>query len=61
MNGNLDDQWQWYLDKLKEAEEMLDNTKDSFKLNLLGESEELKDAAKTLLDTFSTLPTTSHT
>lgn len=61
MNQNLDNQWVWFLDRIKEAEEMLDNCKDSFKLNLLGEAEELKAAAKDLLDKMKELPTTSET
>lgn len=61
MNMNLDNQWLWFLDRIKEAEEMLDNCKDSFKLNLLGEAEELKTAAKELLDKMKDLPTTSET
>lgn len=59
MITNLDTKWAWYLNKLKEAEEMLDNSKDSFKLNLLEEAETLKQDAKKLLDSFVDLPTTS--
>lgn len=57
MITNLDTKWVWYLNKLKEAEELLDNSKDSFKLNLLEESESLKQEAKNLLDSFVDLPT----
>lgn len=53
MLNNLNSQWKWYLDKLKEAEEMLDNSKDTFKLGLLEEAEELKKEAKKLLDSFA--------
>lgn len=61
MNANLDVKWAWYKQRLKEAEEMLDNCKDSFKLGLLDESERLNDAATKLLNEFKTLPTTSNT
>lgn len=53
MLNNLNSQWSWYLDKLKEAEEMLDNSKDTFKLGLLEQAEELKKEAKKLLDSFA--------
>lgn len=53
MLNNLSSQWSWYLDKLKEAEEMLDNSKDTFKLGLLEQAEELKKEAKKLLDSFA--------
>lgn len=59
MINDLDTQWAWYLNKLKEAEEMLDNSKDSFKLDLLEQAETLKQEAKDLLDSFKDLPTTS--
>lgn len=61
MNEDLEVQWAWYLNKLQEADAMLDNCKDSFKLNLLGESEHSNSAAKQLLDEFKTLPTTQNT
>lgn len=61
MHVNLPTKWEWYLNKLKEAEEMLDNSKDTFKLSLLKETEEFKDDARKLLDDFVTLPVTSNT
>lgn len=61
MNEDLEVQWAWYVDKLQEADAMLDNSKDSFKLHLLEESEHLNTAAKKLLEEFKTLPTTQST
>lgn len=61
MKEELEVQWAWYMDKLQEADAMLDNCKDSFKLNLLEESENLNSAAKKLLEEFKTLPTTQST
>lgn len=61
MNETSEVQWAWYLGKLQEADAMLDNCKDGFKLNLLGESENLNSAAKRLLEEFKTLPTTQST
>lgn len=61
MNEDLEVQWAWYKGKLQEADAMLDNCKDSFKLTLLGESEELNSAANKLLKEFKTLPTTQST
>lgn len=61
MKTNLETQWSWYLGRLKEAEEILDNCKDSFKLNLLEQAETLKGDAKKLLDSFKYLPTTDAT
>lgn len=48
----LHNQWKWYLGKLKEAEEMIDVSKDQFKLTLMEETKELKKEAKKLLDQF---------
>lgn len=61
MKEELEVQWAWYMDKLQEADAMLDNCKDSFKLNLLEESENLNSAAKKLLEEFKTLPSTQST
>lgn len=61
MVNGMDEQWTWYLNKLKEAEEMLDNSKDTFKLNLLADAETLKDESKKLLDSFALMPTTAAT
>lgn len=60
MESHLLANWNNYLKNLKDAYEMLDNSKDRFKLNLLSDAERLKDAAKSLLDSFTTLPTTSQ-
>lgn len=61
MNENLDNQWVWFLERIQEAEVMLDNSKDSFKLNLLAEAEELKVSAKMLLEKVKEMPTTQAT
>lgn len=61
MNENLDANWLAYLEKLKEAEEMLDNSKDTFKLGLLAEAEEIKEAATKLVEKLQTMPTSSET
>lgn len=61
MNENLNANWLNYLEKLKEAEEMLDNTKDTFKLTLLAEAEEIKEAANALAEKLLTMPTTKDT
>lgn len=61
MNANLDAKWSWYQERLKEAEEMLDNSKDSFKLGLLEESEKLNEAAAQLLSEYKYLPTSQNT
>lgn len=61
MNENLHANWTGYLEKLKEAEDMLDNCKDTFKLTLLAEAEEIKEAAKLLGEKLLTMPTTSET
>lgn len=58
---NVDAEWQKFLDHIKEAEKMIDNCKDSFKLNLLGEAKELKNTAKQLLEKLSEIPTTQDT
>lgn len=52
MEANMMDQWQWYLDKLIEAEDIIDVSKDQFKMTLLEEAKELKKEAKKLLDAF---------
>ena len=52
MLQTLKAQWEWYLKKIKEGEEMLDNTKDQFKLTLLNEADALKKDSKKLLDDF---------
>lgn len=44
--------WKWYLGKLKDAEEMIDVSKDQFKLTLMEETKEFKKEAQKLLDQF---------
>lgn len=61
MNENLVANWQAYLEKLKEAEDMLDNSKDTFKLALLAEAEEIKEAAVKLAEKLLTMPTSTET
>lgn len=40
---------------------MLDNCKDTFKLNLLGEAQQIKEASGKLLEQLKELPTTQET
>lgn len=58
---NLDPEWQNYIKKLLEADEMLGNTKEEFIAALLGQAEKFKNAIKTLLEEFFyKVPTTSN-
>lgn len=50
--NNYKSNWKWYLHKLKEAEEMIEVSKDQFKMTLMEETKELKKEAKKLLDQF---------
>lgn len=52
MENNMDGQWKWYIGRLRDAEEMIESSKDQFKLSLFGSTDELKTHAKKLLDTF---------
>lgn len=61
MVSNIRTQWDWYLLRLKDAEEMLENSKDTFKLDLLGQAAQLKEDAKNLVKELETLPTSSKT
>lgn len=61
MVANLEDQWQDYLKKLHDAEDLIDNTKDDFRFDLLSKADKLKMNAKSLLDEFyETVPTSSQ-
>lgn len=58
---NLDLEWQNYIKKLLEADEMLGNTKEEFKASLLNQSEKFKVAIKVLMEEFLVkAPTSSH-
>ncbi|XP_055836500.1 dynein axonemal heavy chain 2 isoform X2 [Episyrphus balteatus] len=58
---NLDQEWQNYIKKLLEADEMLGNTKEEFKASLLAQSEKFKVAIKTLMEEFLLkVPTSSQ-
>lgn len=55
---NLEEQWRWFLDCIKQAEEMLDNSKDNFKLKLLAEADGIRRAADQLMESLKFMPTT---
>lgn len=62
MVANLHNEWKDYLKKLKEAEDMLGNSKDDFKLSLLRQADVLKEVSKSLLEDFlAKAPTSPQT
>lgn len=59
---NLETTWENYLRKLSEAHNMLDNTKEDFKQNLLTQAEKFRNTMKEFLaDFMAKLPTSSQT
>lgn len=59
---NLPKTWENYLKKLAEAGDMLDNTKEEFKQNLLLQAEKFRNVIKEFLADFMIkLPTSSQT